>query len=642
MSLLNSPSFFLDLSECEMIDGAKHSYRFKSFRLDVGERLLLKNGDPVILTPKAFDVLAALVERAGHLVEKDELLNVVWPDSFVEEANVARIVHTLRRSLEEDGNGNKFIETVAKKGYRFVAEVERIPEQVSEASAQAVKDRSIITEDPSRRTRFVIFAVCILSVIALFSLVAFNFRTDSSAGANEIRSIAILPVQSLTAENREPILELGIAQSIILELGAAKNLIVRPLSTTRQYTDARQDPIMAGREQKADYVFASNYQITDGKIRISSQLINVRSGQVEAVFKDEQILSGLLAVQDAVAANIGRLLLAKLNGQPNNLKAKRPTANEEAYRLYLTGTALSDKRTLKEAQKAVEYLEQAVRLDPNFALAYAHLATAQTAVGLHSGRNSEQYLHAKTAIEKALAIDENLSEAYTHLGELKACYEWDYDGAERAFKKAIELDPHSTVAHRIYAVYLTSMGRFDEALAEQKIAIDLEPASVLSQKVYGMTLYYARSYDEAIAFLLQSIEIDPNFESLYHWLVNSYKMKGEDDKAFEWYIRWLVVKKENVDQIPLFNDIYEKSGWRGINEWRIREALTKDGRPNYWDLAGLYAEIGEKEQSIVSLEKAFSVNDRGWGWTQIKINPRYDLIRSDPRFEAIVKNVGLK
>ncbi|MDQ3712412.1 MAG: hypothetical protein M3388_09360, partial [Acidobacteriota bacterium] len=185
------------------------------------------------------------------------------------------------------------------------------------------------------------------------------------------------------------------------------------MSATRQYTDVGQDPIAAGKEQNVDYVLASNYQIADGKIRITSQLINVRSGLVEEVFKDEQNDSSIFAVQDAVAANFVKPLLERLNREPNNISAKRYTTNEEAYRLYLLGTALADKRSRKDAEKAIEYFEQAVKLDPNYAPAYAGLANAHTAISMMRGNPHEQYPKAKAAIDKALAIDDNLAEAHS-------------------------------------------------------------------------------------------------------------------------------------------------------------------------------------------------------------------------------------
>ena len=480
MSLEISPSFVLNLSERDVKGEDKHFYRFKSFRLDVEERQLLHYSSPVPLTPKAFDVLALLVERGGHLVDKDELLESVWANSFVEEQNITRIIHTLRKALGEDENGNKFIETVAKKGYRFVAKVteEREPH---ERRADKLEKPSSVDEDfpdtievdehadtgvlipsaepviePKSQTRFVLFTVGFLTAVSLILLLSFNLRFGSSSGTGAIKSIAVLPLKPLTAENRDSSYELGIADSLIFKISSAKDLIVRSLTATRQYADIEQDPVAAGREQKVDYVLASNYQIADGKIRITSQLINVQSGQVEGSFKVEQENSTIFSVQDAVAANIGGPLLKKLNRESNDLLEKRYTTNEEAYRLYIQGTVLADKRNQIDVRKAIEYFEQAVRLDPNYALAYARLANAHSTLAYTGGSDNpdEEYLKGKAAIEKALAIDDNLAEAHSFLGEIKINYDWDFAGAEREHKRAVELNPNSSAAHRMYALLL--------------------------------------------------------------------------------------------------------------------------------------------------------------------------------------------
>jgi DNA-binding winged helix-turn-helix (wHTH) protein/TolB-like protein/tetratricopeptide (TPR) repeat protein len=662
MSLKNVPSFLLNFSEGEMSRKEMHSYTFKSFRLDLAERLLLNNNNPVPLTPKAFDVLVFLVEHSGHLVEKDELMQTVWADSFVEEANISRIIHTLRKALGEDENGNKYIETVAKSGYRFVAKVNTVSEPGAVATGflqpvaknpVAIARGSDLLHDetatppldkPKHPARIILFTVGFASAIFLILLLSFNFRSGSSAGPNDVKSIAVLPLKPLTADNREPIFELGIADSLILKLSSANNLIVRPLSATRQYADIEQDALAAGREQQVDYVLASNYQIADGKIRITSQLINVQSGLVEEVFKDERENSSGFAVQDAVAANIGQSVLKRLNREPNNFSPKRYTTNEEAYRLYLQGTALADKRNRTDVEKAIEYFEQAVRLDPNYALAYAGLANAHTAMALEGGNNRrEQYPKAKAAIEKALAIDDNLAEAHSYSGEIKFVFEWDFAGAESEHRKAIELNPNSSAAHRMYALLLNQpLGRFDESIQEIKIAIDLEPASVLNHKIYGQSLYYAHRYDEAIAGLKRTFEMDAEFSTVHKFLINSYRAKGDEAQAFEWFVRQRIQFGDKPDEIQSWKTIYAKSGWRGVFERQLEQAKEdeKNGKPNYMWLAFYSVELEQREPAFAYLEKAFG--ERKWAMTTLKVEPRFDSLRSDPRFDDLVRRVGLK
>jgi DNA-binding winged helix-turn-helix (wHTH) protein/TolB-like protein len=683
MSLEISPSFLLNFSECEMNGEEKHFYQFKSFRLDVEERQLLHHNLPVSLTPKAFDVLAALVERGGHLIEKDELLKLAWADSFVEEANVARIVHTLRKVLGDDGNGNKFIETVAKKGYRFVAEVDKVhesaePKPNSRQSAAAVgsqdsvnlpdilSDKRLVSEPPAlaggfsaaidppanadgsdlaqkRTTRFTLVAVGFLSAVFLLLLVSFNFRSESSINPNDVKSIAVLPVRPLTAENRDSIYENGIQDALINKLSLVKGLKVRSLSATRQYADIAQDALAAGREQKVEYVLASNYQIADGKIRVTSQLINVQSGAVEEVFTVEENAANRFAVQDAVTANLGQSILKRLNREPNDLAVKHYTTNEEAYRLYLSGAFLADKRNRKDAEKAIENYERAIALDPNYALAYAGLANAQTAVSVAgNGDMHEQYPKAKAAIEKALAIDDTLAEAHSYYGEIKFIFEWDAVGAEREHRKAVALNPNSSAAHRMYALLLSAIGRFDEAFAEIKIAVDLEPAVALNHRIYGQILYYDRRYDEAIARFKQTLEMDADFISTYFWLISSYHLKGDDDQAFEWFVQLQTKSGDKPEEIQTWKTIYAESGWRGISARQLEKGLKdeKTGKTNSMQLAFFSIELGQRDEAFAYLEKAFA--ERRWQLTTLWVNPRFDLLRSDPRFDDLVKRVGLK
>ena len=394
-----------------MSDNNQDSYRFNEFRLDVGERLLVRDNLSVPLTPKVFDVLAVLVERSGHLIEKDEVLRIVWQDAFVEESTVARAVHTLRKVLGEDSE-HKFIQTVAKKGYRFIAEVEKVceaardsengkqipstvveklPETDTQTASPTIAEVSIPNiSKPKQTTRVILFTVGFLSVISLISLLAFNRQSASVVSSNQTKSIAVLPLKPVNTNDRDLIYELGIAESLIFKLGSVKGLTIRPLSATRKYSDIEQDALIAGREQQVDYVLASNYQIADGKILVTSQIINVQTGSVESFFKSEKDIANKFSMQDAVVNDIGNPLLVRFGSAEDNLKVKHGTNNEETYRLYLQGINLADNRNLKDARKAVEIFEQAIKLDPNYAFAYVGSAYAHRTISQSGGNPLEE------------------------------------------------------------------------------------------------------------------------------------------------------------------------------------------------------------------------------------------------------------
>ena len=627
MSLENCPKFVLNLSGSEMKGGERHFYRFKSYRLDVAERRLLHHNSAVALTPKAFDVLALLVEHSGHLVEKDELMNTVWADSFVEEQNIARIVHSLRRALGEDENGNKFIETVAKKGYRFVAKVTE-----TDAEAERSEAHKIVERPPHPKVdaspRFLLFGVGFLAAVFLIVILSFNFQPG---GANKISSIAVLPLKPVNSANRDEVYEIGIADSLIYSLGTMKGIIVRPLGAIRKYEDLAQDPLAAGKEQQADYVLAANYQIVDGKIRITAQLFNVASGKIEETYKTEKDAGNVFALQDQIAGEIGNLLQTRFALTPNNTMARRGTNNEEAYRLYLQGKNLAMFGKKEGFKKAIECFEQAIKLDPNFARAYARMAFAYYAGGIreNTSANAEKV---KEIVNKALELDPNLSDAYVSRGFVSGVYDWDFRASEKDYLRAIELEPNNDTAHWLYALNLLNRGRVDEAMREIETAQTIDPGATMYMEHRGRILYYARRYDEAITQFQQVIDLDDRINQPYEGLSRVYEIKGDYASAYQFFLK-REERSPRKDRLEIYQNAYETAGWIGV-----RRELAETLEVQHFDLARLYALQGEKDAAFESLNKA--VEKREWTIVTLNVEPALDKLRDDPRFGELLKRVG--
>jgi tetratricopeptide (TPR) repeat protein len=412
------------------------------------------------------------------------------------------------------------------------------------------------------------------------------------------------------------------------------------LSATRKYADIGQDPLAAGREQQVDYVLASNYQLAGGKIRITAQLINVADGQIEETYKSEKDAANLFAMQDAIAGEVGNILSARFAVASSSPAAKRGTTNEEAYRLYLQGMYFANESDPADARKAVETLEQAVRLDPNYALAWAGKAYAHRTVS-NFGRSVDihkEYRKSIEAINKALALDANLSEAQSASCENKSLYEWDFAGAESACKRAIELNPDSSKAHQTYSFFLMGRGRHTEAIAEIKTAIDLEPASLLNQRNYGLALHFARRYTEAAAQFKRVIAMDEGFGSPYPFLVNTLELSGNESEAFEWWMKMLVLAEVDKETLQAHQTAFQTSGWQGI--LRERAKRFEKGGEAYFHGAAYNAQIGNKEQAFEYLEKSYQ---RREVWMALlQVDPRLDALRDDPRFDELVRRVGLK
>ena len=483
-------------------------------------------------------------------------------------------------------------------------------------------------------------AVVVLAGAVGWAYVTAN-RAKTTSDTVTKRSIAVLPLKPVNSATRDAIYETGIAESLIEKLGGMDGIVVRQLSATRHYTDLRQDPISAGKEQQVDYVVASTYYVEDSKIHITAELFNIGTGRVEEKFEVETQTSDAFAMQDAVATDLGNKLLRQFATKAIRQTAKRGTTNPEAYRLYLHGMYLANKRNLADAQKAVGTLQQAVELDPNYAQAWAGLGYAHRTVSIFSASGistHETYQKSIAAINKALAIDEGLSEAHSALCENKYLYEWDFAGAERECKRAIELDRNSAQAHEIFSRYLMGRGRLDEAITEVETAIDLDPASRFNNRNYGRALFYARRYKEAEEQFKRVLAMDDSFFSTYYWLTSTQVLQGKDGDAYESFKKLLTYRKVNQETVEVFDKAFQTEGWRGIwREWLKR--LDTVGGGNF-DPVLYNAQLGNKDEAFKYLENLY--RQRAIWVTYLRVEPRLDPLRDDPRFHDLLRRVDGK
>lgn len=370
------------------------------------------------------------------------------------------------------------------------------------------------------------------------------------------------------------------------------------------------------------------------------------NGQIEETYKSEKDTANVFAMQDAIAGEVGAVLSARFGISSSGRTAKRGTTNEEAYRLYLQGMYLLGKRSMADAQKAAEVLEESLRLDPNYAAAWVGMAQTHRYISTFAGSKAQdEYQKWIEAINKALALDENLADGHSALCDNKMSYEWDFGGAERECKRAIELDPNSSQVHLMYSRYLNGRGRFDEAIAEVKTAIDLEPTSLVSQRHYGACLYYARRYPEAITQLKRVIAMDQNFGTTYNWLVAALEMQGNYPEAFEWWMKMTALYKQDSEEtMKAYQAAYQSSGWQGLMLERARRCDEVSFRPDYKGVyfqgAVEHAKVGHKDKAFQYLEESYK---RREVWMSLlKVEPGLDSLHDDPRFNELVKRVGVK
>jgi len=585
----------------------------------------LINAEPQPLSGSAANVPDDLKRIVAKMLRKDK------DERYLTMSDVLTDLKHLRNDLTLDGK----LDYAHARGDKKTGGLHAA---TGDANKRPVETRDGLSPTLRPYKPFAAFAVAALLVGAIAFGYYFFYTGKIALSADGKKSIAVLPLKPINTTNRDEIYEVGIADSLILKLGSIEEFVVRPLSATRKYADIAQDSLAAGKEQQVDYVVASNYQLAGGKIKVTAQLFNVTTGQTEGSYTSEKDVANVFAMQDAIAGEVGNQLLARFATTASNPTAKRGTSNEEAYRRYLQGMYLYDRRTLADARKAVGLLEQAIQLDPNYARAWAGKAHAHRSLGNFGGNTHEEYKKSIEAINRALALDENLADAHSALCENKYFYEWDSDGAERECKRAVELDANSARAHDIYARYLFTRGRFDEAITESKTAIDLEPTSLFIQRNYGIGLYYARRYTEAVAQFKRVSEIDPNFVATYAWLVPALNVQGNEAEAFEWFMKWQAVLKTDEETVQSYKTAYQTSGWQGVGRERVKR-FDEGKIRSYFLEACLTVHTGDKDKAFEYLEKSFQ--RREWGIPHLRIDPSLDSLRDDPRFEELVRRVGL-
>jgi len=583
------------------------SYEFGPFRVDATERLLLREGRSVPLKPKVFDLLLKLVANVGHVVMKDELMKEIWPDSFVEEHNLAVSISLLRMALGDDYRQPTFIETVAKRGYRFVAAVKVISDENTE---MAGKWPRATTTAPLSLT------------------------------LPEMRSIAVFPFKNLSARAKNQYLGQGLADALITRLSNLKQVTVRPTSAVLKF--AGKASVSAGRQLKVESILDGSIQKWARQIRVTVQHVRVRDEVILWAAQFDEEFTNLFAVEDSISEQVATALTGGLSdGQKGELK-KRYTQNLAAYHAYLKGRYFLNKRSADSFDKSIKYFSVAIEIDTNYALAYAGLAACYNLLGGYTlSPPKEMARKARAAALQALKLDYRLAEAHTVMGHIKMRYDWDWAGAEEEFKLAIEINRNCPSAHQVYALYLRTTGRLEESMKEIKQAQDLDPLSLVINSSLGALLYLARQYDEAIDQLKSTIEMDGDFGSAHYLLGRSYMQKGFQDQAMAEYQR----------AIELFGDSLESSAYLGhalASSGRSAEAREVLSRLQEMDkrqhvspylIALIHTALGDIDSAFACLERGFEEQDQELGL--LKMDPMLDRLREDSRFLNLLQRIGL-
>ncbi len=512
-------------------------------------------------------------------------------------------------------------------------------ERETTAAAPSVKPAKL------RKPLFLTAAI-LLTIALVIGFWAFSHR-HSQKVANALSSpekrIAVLPFKPLVPENRDQVLELGMADSLIAKLSNIREIVVRSLNSVRKYSGLDQDPVAAGRELEVSSVLEGNVQKSSDRIRVSARLINVADGSSLWANTFDEKFTDVFAVQDVISQKVADALALRLSGEENKRLTRRYTENVEAYQLYLTGRYHWNKLTPPEITKSIEFFKKAIELDPTYALAYFGLADAYRSLAPTSEVPSKDTLpQAQAAATKALELDETLAEPHATLAFIHTWYDWDWSGAEREAKRAIELNPNWSFGHIAYAQLLSVTGRSEEAIAEGARAVELDPLSLIINALNGYHLHLARRDDEAIARLKKTVELDSNFWIAHQFLGIAYIEKKRYPEAIAEFSQAVKLSGGNSEPLALNGYASVLSGDVAKGRAVLKELKSLESQrylpPS--NLALLSYVLGEKDEAFSWLEKAYQ--DRDIRLCRLKVDSKWDSMRSDPRFVEILKRIGLQ
>ena len=636
-------------------NGQEHFHEFGEFCFDSTKRTLWRNGSLVYLRPKTADLLTALLERRGQLLERGELIQKVWKDTIVEEGNLSYTVSELRKVLGKNRDGEHFIQTIPRRGYRFADNPPHADEieLIYERHSQTVVEEIHISDSPAgAATRVSVgrypFERAVIALIGIAAITAITVGMmkwsvgSDAAGSAGVKSLAVVPFRTIESDQTTH-RGLGLADVIITRLRGQKEITVRPTNAVMNLEYRDFDLSEIGKQLQVDAILEGMIFQTGSTVRVTARLTRVSDGATlwtglfEKPSTEESLIENDLVLQlvDALALSSERT------------SARPYTTNPDAYQLYVSGRYEWNKRSLHSLQDAKRLFRDAIAVDPTFALAYVGLADA-----LVLGYSETPELN--SLIAKAIELDPDLGEAYATLGFMQTIHRWDWTQAEVSFRKAIELKPGYPTAHHWYAILLGIQGRTEEARAEMRSALEINPASYNFLADLGQIYYFERNYPLAEEYCNRALAIYPDFSFSHGYLEQVYLVTGKYDAAIDEMVAArvsnlvpstgsVVTKLPNEFNAEYYRRDYESGGVKGLVERYIAEdrksAVAMQNPNTHYRHALLYSLIGDREHALESLERA--LEGRAFLVAWVKADPLFDGLRSEPRYQEILRKMGL-
>lgn len=641
--------------------------RFGVFEADLKAGELRKHGLRLKLSEQPFQILAMLLVKPGEIVSREELRERLWPsDTFVDfDHGLNNAVMRLREVLGDSSEHPRFIETLPRRGYRFIAPVERMDENAAAGAAQQEPGAMASAADsgfakptravpppvegsmplpPHGRFSFSRIAMLVLAVLAgsaLISGIAVHYvrGVDASKGkASRASSLVVLPLENLSGDKDQDYFADGMTDDLIANLAKIRSLRVVSRSTAMAYKGTHKPVSQIAAELNVDAVVEGTVMRVGNRVRITAELVQVSTDQHLWADTYESPMGDVLALQNRVSSAIVDEIRINLTKEDKERLAQKPAVSPEAYEEYLKGRYYWNKRSSEGFAKAIGYFEDATRRDPQYALAYAGLADCYGIIGATiygTVPAAEAAPKAKAAATRALEIDPSLAEAETSLATAKFNYDWDWAGAAEGFKKAMQMDPGYATAYQRYSLYLSAMGRFDDSFEQIKKARDLDPLSISINASFGWRLYLAREYDRSIAQLRDTLEMDPNYEWAHLTLGQAFEQKREFNLAIEELQKAVQLSHSSPLTISALAHAYALSG-NHTEAAKLLADLQARSKTQYvspYYVAVAYLGLGKNEMAMDWLEKAYT--DRSNGLVFLKVEPELDPLRGNPRFAAL-------
>ncbi len=627
--------------------------RFDVFEVDLRAGELRKHGIKIRLQEQPFLILQTLLETPGQIVTREELQKRIWPgDTFVDfDHGLHAGVNRLRQALGDAADSPRFVETVARRGYRFIGQIQIAPTETLSGIRVVPQEGKL----PRKRAGkwwagpgigFVV-AVAVAGVLVFFNV--WGLRNWFFA-SRSFRSLAVLPLDNLSEDKKQEYFADGMTEDLITQLSKLGDLKVISHTSVMRYKGTHTPLPQIARELNVDAVVEGAVQLSGNHVRITAQLVDGRSDQHLWAENYDRDLSDVLLLQSDVARDIAKKIDLELTPQQRQrlVKDAHPV-NPDAYQAYLLGRYYWNKRTADGLAQAGQYFQQAIQKDPNYALAYSGLSDYFAFLTLIGGPEilppKQAMTQAKAAAIKAVQLDDSSSEAHASMGHILHNYDWDFEGAEREFKRAIELNPNYATAHHWYSHYLMQVGRTDESLAQGRLATELDPLSPFINQGLARQYYLSRQYDKAIALSQVVLQMDTTYLPARTQLALAYEQKGMLAEAVSTLEQTRKSAGEKAD-LPMLHALlahaYALAGRKADAQSELN-VLTAIGKKRYVPpsyVAIVYLALGDKDKAFEYLNKSYQ--DRSEQLLYLGVEPVVDSLRSDPRFDKLLKQVGLK